>query len=95
MDEKERLVNVEKDVQLALKILDEHNTKIEKLSDVYLAITNVNNKVDNVITSVSEVKCDLKELKEKPNKRVETAKAAVISSAITFVVCYVLSQIFK
>lgn len=64
----ERLVKVEQSDKSAHHRIDEHDEQIKELSNVYVALTKVDDKVTNVENDVSEIKDDLKEIKEKPAK---------------------------
>ncbi len=59
--------------------LDEHDKKIDELSDMYIALTKVDNKVTNVEKDVSSIKSDIKEMKDKPVKRYEQIVSLVIT----------------
>lgn len=75
----ERLVKVEQGEKSAHHRLDEHEHKINDLSNVYVALTKVNDKVENVENDVSEMKSDIKEIKDKPSKRWDTIVVALIT----------------
>ena len=75
----ERLVKVEQSEKSAHYRLDEHEDKINKLSDVYIALTKVDDKVTSVEKDVSEMKSDIKDIKEKPGKRWDTIVLALIT----------------
>jgi predicted transcriptional regulator len=72
------------------KRLDEHDKKIEELSDVYIALTKVNDKVDIIDSDMKEVKSDLQEIKDKPAKRYET----IITYIITTIIAAILGFLF-
>lgn len=75
----ERLVKVEQSEKSAHHRLDEHETKINELSNVYIALTKVDDKVTSVEKDVSEMKSDIKDIKEKPGKRWDTIVLALIT----------------
>ena len=58
----ELLKEIEQRGKSNTKRLDEHDKKLEELSDVYIALTKVNDKVDNIDNDVKEIKIDKKEL---------------------------------
>lgn len=72
------------------KRLDEHDKKIEELSDVYIALTKVNDKVDIIDSDMKEVKSDIQEIKDKPAKRYET----IITYIITTIIAGILGFLF-
>ena len=75
------------------KRIDEHEKKIEELSDVYIALTQVNDKVNTIDTDVKEVKKDLQEIKDKPAKRYETIIGCLITAVISIIVGYLFAKI--
>jgi len=64
-----KLVEVEQRSKSNTKRLDEHEEQIKELSNVYVALTKVDDKVSNVENDVSEMKKDLKDIKEKFRKK--------------------------
>ena len=72
------------------KRLDEHDKKIDELSDVYIALTKVNDKVDIIDSDMKEVKSDIQEIKDKPAKRYET----IITYIITTIIAAILGFLF-
>ena len=91
--ENERLARVEESNKSAHKRLDDHETKITDLSNVYIALTQVNGKVENVEKDVCEIKCDLKDIKEKPAKRWEDLIKTIITCLATAVAGYFLAKL--
>ena len=75
------------------KRLDNHDKKIEELSDVYVALTKVNDKVDAIDTDVKDIKKDMNTLKEKPAKRYEQIVGYVLSALIGGIVGFILFKI--
>lgn len=86
----ERLVQNEQRSKSNTKRLDEHEEQIKELSNVYIALTKVDDKVSNVENDVSEMKKDLKDIKEKPIKEYENTKHDVKKQIISFVLGIVL-----
>ena len=81
----ERLVQVEQRSKSNTKRLDEKESKdkeqdnrISALSDVYIALTKVNDKIDNLENNMSEIKSDVKDIKARPEKRHEQIWGYVI-----------------
>lgn len=75
------------------KRLDEHGKKIEELSDVYIALTKTNDKVENIETDVKDIKSDIKDIKDKPSKRLEQIIGYVLSALFCGLVGYVLATL--
>lgn len=67
-DYMQKLIETEQRSKSNTKRIDEHDEQIKELSNVYIALTKVDDKVTNVENDVSEIKEDLKEIKEKPAK---------------------------
>ena len=72
--------------------LDEHDIKIAKLSDVYVALTQVSYKL-NVIDDVKEIKTDLQEIKDKPTKRYEQVVGYILSALVGVIIALVFAKI--
>lgn len=73
--------------------LDEHDKKLEELSDVYVALTKVNDKVDHIDNDVKEIKSDMKEIKDKPSKRMDQIVGYILSALIGGLIGYVLLKL--
>lgn len=95
MEEKERLAKVEEKVKINSDKLNDHEQKIEKLSDVYIALTKVNDKVGNVENDVSEMKADIKVIKEKPEKRFENIVDTILKTVVGAIAGAVIALILK
>ena len=100
----ERLVAVEQRSKSNTKRLDEHSLtltdydkRMDELSDVYVALTKVNDKVDNVEKNVTEMKNDIKEIKGKPAEKLDKLWgyffSAVIGSVATSLIATVLANL--
>ena len=74
-----KLVEVEQRSKSNMKRLDEHDEQIKELSNVYVALTKVDDKVSNVENDVSEIKQDLKDIKEKPGKNWDNLKWIIVT----------------
>lgn len=81
MDEKhiQTLIETEARSKSNTHRIDEHDKKIDELSDMYIALTKVDNKVSNVEKDVSSIKSDIKEIKDKPAKRWEQIISLIIT----------------
>ncbi len=89
----ERLIRVEESTKQAHKRLDTNESEIKELRDVYRALTQVSGKVENVEKDVSEIKIDLKEIKEKPGKRWEDLTKTIITCIATAIAGYFLAKL--
>lgn len=88
----ERLTKVEQSEKSAHHRLDEHENKINELSNVYVALTKVDDKVTSVEKDVSEMKSDIKDIKEKPVKNYEKLIWLIVSSIVTTVLGFLLGK---
>lgn len=79
-----KLVEVDQRSKSNMKRLNEHGAKIEELSNVYVALTKVDDKVSNVENDVSEIKKDLKDIKEKPSKNWDNLKWMIVTRNCNF-----------
>lgn len=93
MEEKERITKLEIQVSENKARIERHEEKISKLSDVYIALTKVTDKVDNVEKDISEVKSDIKEIKEKPAKKWESVVSQIISILVATIAGYFLAKV--
>lgn len=75
------------------KRLDEHDTKIAKLTDVYIALTKVSDKVNIIDDDVKEIKSDLQDIKEKPTKRYEQVVGYILSALVGVIITLVFAKI--
>ena len=75
------------------KRLDEHDTKIAKLTDVYIALTKDSDKVNIIDDDVKEIKTDLQEIKEKPTKRYEQVVGYILSALVGIIITLVFAKI--
>lgn len=95
MEEKERLAKVEEKVKINSNRLNEHEQKIEKLSDVYVALTKVNDKVENVESDVIEMKADIKDIKDKPAKRWGNIVDTILKTVVGAIAGAIIALILK
>lgn len=75
------------------KRLDEHDKKIKELSDVYIALTKVNDKVDVIDADVKVIKTDIEDIKNKPAKRIETIISCLISAIVAGVIGFLFARL--
>ena len=75
------------------KRLDEHENKISKLSEFYVALTKVNDKVDTIDSDVKEIKTDLQEIKDKPTKRYEQVVGYILSALVGGIIAFIFAKI--
>lgn len=91
--ELERLVSIEQRSKSNSKRLDEHDKKLGELSDMYVALTKVDNKVENVKQDVSEIKQDIKDIKEKPSKRLDQIIGYILAALISGLIGFILIRL--
>lgn len=91
----ERLVKVEQSDKSAHHRIDENDKQIKELSNVYVALTKVDDKVTNVESDVSEIKVDLKEIKDKPSKNWDKVITTVIGTIVGALVGGLIGLILK
>lgn len=89
----EKLKEIEQRSKSNTKRLDDHDKKIEELSDVYIALTKTNDKVENIETDVKDIKLDIKEIKDKPGKRLDQIIGYILSALFCGLVGYFLAKI--
>lgn len=100
----ERLVAVEQRSKSNTKRIDEHSItltdhdrRIDELSDVYVALTKVNDKVDNVEKNITEMKDDIKKIKGKPAEKLDKLWgyffSAIIGSVATSLIAAILANL--
>lgn len=75
------------------KRLDAHEKDIAKLSDVYIALTKMDDKVNAIDSDVKEIKSDIQEIKDKPAKRIDTIITCIITAIIAGVIGFVFARL--
>lgn len=75
------------------KKIAEHDKKIDELSDVYIALTKVNDKVDTIDSDVKDIKKDISDIKAKPAKRFEQIIGYILSALIGGLISFLLIKI--
>ncbi len=75
------------------KRLDDHDKKLEELSDVYIALTKTNDKVDVIDKDVKDIKSDIKEIKDKPSKRLDQIVGYILSALLGGLIAFVFAKI--
>lgn len=89
----ERIVEIEQRGKSNTKRIDEHDEQLKELSNVYVALTKMDNKVTNVETDVSEMKKDIKDIKDKPGKRLEQIIGYILGAIIALLIGYIFGKI--
>lgn len=92
----ERLVQVEQRSKSNTKRLDdkdlldkEQDNKISALSDIYIALTKVNDKLDNLEKDSLEMKKDIKDIIKKPSEKYEQIWGFVVGGVITALISFI------
>ena len=92
-DEIKLLTEIDQRSKSNSKRLDAHEKKIGELSDVYIALTKVNDKVDTIDSNVAKIEKDVQEIKEKPAKRIDTIITCIITAIIAGVIGFVFARL--
>lgn len=92
----ERLVQIEQRSKSNTKRLDEkdrldkeQDNRIAALSDIYIALTKVNDKIDNLETNFVEMKRDIKDIKKVPAERYEKVWGYVFGGVVTALISFI------
>lgn len=95
MDKKdvEKITEIDSRSKSNTKRIDNIEKKVDELSDVYVALTKVNDKVDNIDNDVKEIKQDMKDIKDKPGKRMDQIIGYILSAIIGGLIGYVLLKL--
>ena len=93
IEDAKKLQEVEDRSKSNTKRLDEHDEQLKELSNVYIALTKTNDKVDKIESDVSEMKTDLKDIKDKPNKRWDKVIECIISAIVGGFIGYVFFKL--
>lgn len=91
----EELIEFKERCKSNSKRLDEHDEQIKELRNVYVALTKVDDKVTNVEKDIVEMKCDLKDIKDKPAKNWDKVITTVIGTIVGAIAGAVLSLVLK
>lgn len=75
------------------KRLDAHEKDIAKLSDVYIALTKMDDKVNAIDSDVKEIKSDIQVIKDKPAKRIDTIVTCIITAIIAGIIGFVFARL--
>lgn len=89
----ERLSSGESSIKSAHHRIDDVERKQDDLADLVSSVKVVADRQARVEDDVVEIKTDVKELKEKPNKRYETFVTALLTGLATGIVGYLLALI--
>ena len=87
----ERLSAGESSIKSAHHRIDDVEKKQDNLADLVSSVKVVADRQARVEDDVSEIKTDVKELKEKPTKRYETIVTAILTAICGGLVGYLLS----
>lgn len=89
----ERLSAGESSIKSAHHRIDDIEKKQDDLADLVSSVKVLADREARVEEDVSEIKTDVKELKEKPSKRYDTVITAILTAVCGGVVGYLLSLI--
>lgn len=89
MNEDVKIAKLEENIKSNQHRLDEHDKQIKELQDVHIALVKVNSKTENIEKDVSEMKLDIKEIKDKPSKNWDNLTKTIITRN-----CYSNSGLF-
>lgn len=68
------------------KRIDKLEERVEKLEQLQGTVAVVQAELANILTTVEEIKADVKDMKAKPGRRWETLIAAVVTALVGFAV---------
>lgn len=91
----ERLSAGESSIKSAHHRIDDIEKKQDDLADLVSSVKVLADREARVEEDVSEIKTDVKELKEKPSKRYDTIITAILTAVCGGMVGYLLSMILK
>lgn len=84
----EKIIEIEQRSKSNTKRLDEHDSQLKKLSNVYVALTKVDDKVTNVENDVGEIKKDLKDIKDKPSKKMDQIWGYIVGGILGAIITF-------
>ncbi|MDD5952634.1 MAG: hypothetical protein PUC32_03120 [Oscillospiraceae bacterium] len=91
----EELVRMSESLKSAHKRISNLESKVEDLHALTVAVATVNTKVDNLGSSVDEIKTEVKKVTERPGKWWDKLLAALLGAVGTGIAGAVLAQILK
>lgn len=95
MDKKdvEKITEIDSRSKSNTKRIDKIEKRVDDLSDVYVALTKVNDKVDNIDDDVKEIKKDMKDIKDKPGKRMDQIIGYILSAIIGGIISFIFIKL--
>lgn len=87
------LAELEEQVKHNKEKIKEHDDKINDLSNVYVALTEVKSETRQVNDKVDRIESDVKEIKDKPVKRYEQIVTMIITGIGGAIIGLILGQI--
>lgn len=93
MELKEQVAKNTESIKTAHHRLDTMERKVEELTNLHLAVCRLSEKMDTVADDVTEVKQELKEVREKPARRWESMVAQALTLVVAAVVGMMLSHL--
>ncbi len=92
-DIEHRLTSVEERAKSNTIRLDEVERRQDNLEELTTTVKVLATKEENVERTVGEIKDDVKEMKDKPNKRYDKIIDVIITAVIGVLVGYIFAQI--
>ena len=92
-DVEHRLTSVEERSKSNTIRLDEVEKRQDNLEELTTTVKVLATKEENVERTVGEIKNDVKEMKDKPNKRYDKIIDVIITAVIGVLVGYIFAQI--
>ena len=92
MTDEKNLFTTMESVKSAHKRIDSLEKKVDGLTELHIAVCRIAEKVDGVAADISEVKQEMKEVRDKPARRWEKLVAQVMALVVAALIGMALSQ---
>ena len=93
MERAKELFTTMESAKSAHKRIDTLEKKVEDLTGLHLAVCRIAEKVDGVAQDISEVKKEMKEVREKPGKRWDKMITQIISLITAALIGIILAKL--